>query len=97
MKTEGQVCDRCGKIVRQNWHAESTDMVECKSSFLYFGDILDGEPSRPSKNFTHLPLDTPSHYCPGCLVEEIREWVDTLLPKPVSKGVEERTLVRKEQ
>ena len=65
-------CGRCGKIVVKEWGADSSDMVRIDSAyFLYLCDTKPKEVCRPSLNLSEK-------YCPGCLLEVVKEWVDKM-------------------
>ena len=88
MKILAQKCNKCGKVVLQHDRIESTDLITTNGSFLFMGDVLPCESGRPSlnlKDFNVSEEDGEYHYCPDCLVEEVREWVEKIKKRPPSK------------
>jgi hypothetical protein len=72
-------CSRCGKIVVKRYLSDSSDMVKTCDSFVYMCDTKPGETGRPSlqlKNYTGG--DESQMYCLDCLLETVREWVETM-------------------
>ena len=79
-------CNRCGKVVIKHDSRDSSDMIRTNDSFLFYGDLMEGESGRPSLNLKEFSGGDTSHlYCPDCLLETVKEWVEKIKKRPSSK------------
>ena len=79
-KDYADVCNRCGAMVVKKCDSDSSDMVEVKELELLFlsDDYPPGKMSRPFLSRTGCI------YCPDCLLEEVKDWVEELKELPPS-------------
>ncbi len=77
-------CNVCGKTVITQSHSDSTDMIQVDTSLLYMGDCQEKESARPRLDLKHWGNEPSHHYCPRCLLNKIRRWVEILEKRPPS-------------
>lgn len=76
MKMTADKCNKCGKVVLKHYHADSSDMVKTKDSFLYMCDTKEKEAGRPYLQLKeYYGEDQSRMYCLDCLQEMVHEWV----------------------
>jgi hypothetical protein len=78
-------CNRCGKVVIKHDDSDSSDMIQTGDCFLFLGDVLPHESSRPTLALKEFNNNAHHLYCPDCLVAVVTDWVKELKKRPASK------------
>ena len=95
MRTVGDKCNLCGKVVLKPANFESSDMVVTNASILYLGDLKEGEGVRPSLLLKDYP-DREHHYCLDCFLEVVTRWVAAMKARGPSDISPENILLSKQ-